>query len=81
MVIGDPTLIGWTITLAYFIITFLCFWSGLAEKKNILDSHRSLGHILWFGLAILLFVLGLNKQLDLHTLMILLGGGIAKANG
>ncbi len=81
MIIGDPTLIGWTITLAYFIVTFLCFWSGSAEKKNVLDANRSWGHILWFGLAILLFVLGLNKQLDLQTLMISLGGGIAKANG
>ena len=81
MVIGDPTLIGWTITLAYFIVTFLCCWAGLAEKKSILGAHRSWGHILWFGMAILLFVLGLNKQLDLQTLMISLGREIAKANG
>ncbi len=81
MVIGDMTFIGWTITLAYFIVTFLCFWSGLAEKKSILDANRSWGHFLWFGLAILLFVLGLNKQLDLQTLMISLGREIAKENG
>ena len=79
--IGDPTLIGWTITLAYFIMAFLCWWTGLAEKKNVPNTRRAGVYILWFGLAALLFVLGLNKQLDLQTLLTSLGREIAKANG
>ncbi len=79
--IGDPTIIGWIITLAYFIMALLCWWTGMAEKKNILNICRHDSHVLWFGLAALLFVLGLNKQLDLHTLIISLGREIAKANG
>jgi len=79
--IGDPILIGWTITLAYFIIAFLCWLTGLAEKKNIPNTRRAEVYILWFGLAALLFVLGLNKQLDFQTLLTSLGREIAKANG
>ena len=37
--------------------------------------------MLWFGLSILLLVLGINKQLDLQTLVISLGRAISKENG
>ncbi len=30
--IGDPTVIGWTITIAYFAVTFLCYQAGLRGK-------------------------------------------------
>ena len=37
--------------------------------------------MLWFGLSILLLVLGINKQLDLQTLLTALGREIAQENG
>jgi hypothetical protein len=30
--VGDPTAIGWTITIAYFVVAFLCYRAGLSAK-------------------------------------------------
>jgi len=79
--IGDPTAIGWIITVAYFIVAFICLWTGLAEKKQNIMNDKPANYMLWFGLAVFLLVLGINKQLDIQTLVISLGRGIAKANG
>ena len=68
---------GWIITVAYFVAAFLCWRAGLAEKKQSLISEFPKNYWLWFGLAAVLLVLGINKQLDLQTLLISLGRGIA----
>jgi len=79
---GDPTVIGWTITIAYFLVTLLCWRAGLKEKTiNVNIQRRPERHVLWFGLSILFFALGINKQLDLQTLLTALGREIAQANG
>ena len=78
---GDPTVAGWTITIAYFLVTLLCWRAGLKEKTINASIQQTEGHVLWFGLSILLLVLGINKQLDLQTLLTALGRDIAQANG
>jgi len=79
---GDPTVVGWTITIAYFLVTLLCWRAGLKEKTiNVNIQRRPERHVLWFGLSILLLVLGINKQIDLQTLLTALGREIAQANG
>jgi len=78
---GDPTITGWTITIAYFLVTLLCWRAGLKEKTINVNIQKPERHVLWFGLSILLLVLGINKQLDLQTLLISLGRDIAQANG
>jgi len=79
--IGDPTIIGWTITIAYFIAAFLCWRAGKVERENNLGTRNSHSYLLWFGLAIILLVLGLNKQLDLQTLLTSVGREIALSQG
>jgi hypothetical protein len=80
--IYDLSVIGWTITTAYFLAAFLCLWTGLAEKKRELIDGDKANYLLWFFLAVLMSILGINKQLDLiQTLVILLGRGIAWENG
>lgn len=79
--VGDPTAIGWIITVAYFVAAFLCRRAGLAEKKQRVISAFPNNYWLWFGLAALLLVLGINKQLDFQTFLISLGRAIAKENG
>jgi hypothetical protein len=80
--IYDPTVIGWIITVAYFVAAFLCLWAGLAEKKWKMTNDKPANSLLWFGFALVLFILGINKQLDLiQTLVLLLGRGIARENG
>jgi len=78
---GDPTAVGWAITIAYFIVTVLCWQAGLKEKTINVNIQKSERHVLWFGLSILLLVLGINKQLDLQTLLTALGREIAQENG
>jgi hypothetical protein len=78
----DPSGIGWAITAAYFLAAFFCLWTGLAEKKWAMINDEPANNLLWFGSAVLLLILGINKQLDLiQTLVILLGRGIAKEYG
>jgi hypothetical protein len=79
--IGDPTAIGWIITVAYFVVAFLCWRAGIAEKKQGMINGPNRNYWLWLGLAALLLVLGINKQLDLQTPLISLGRAIAEANG
>jgi len=78
---GDPTVIGWTITIAYFLVTLLCWRAGLKEKTINVNIQKSERHAVWFGLSILFFVLGINKQLDLQTLLTVVGREIAQSNG
>ncbi len=78
---GDPTVTGWTITIAYFLVTFMCWRAGLKEKTININIQKPERHVLWFGLSILLLVLGINKQLDLQNLLTALGREIAQANG
>lgn len=59
--IGDPTILGWSITVAY-LLTFLLLSANVfkARSKNEPFSFWVLG-------AVLIFALGVNKQLDLQT--------------
>ena len=80
--IYDPSVIGLTITAAYFLAAFLCLWTGLAEKKRELIDGDNTNYLLWYGLAGLMSILGINKQLDLlQTVVVLTIDGIAYEKG
>jgi hypothetical protein len=80
--IYDPSGIGWTITAAYFFAALLCVWTGLAEKKLKMINAKPSNYMLWFGLAALMSILGINKQLDIiQTLAVLTIRGIEIENG
>lgn len=88
--IGDPTLVGWITTIAYGISAFLCIRAG-HRNLNVIESGKipagspeSAGEapaLPWFVCATGLILLGLNKQLDLQTLMIELGRKLAIVEG
>jgi predicted RNA-binding Zn-ribbon protein involved in translation (DUF1610 family) len=59
--IGDPTFFGWLTVAAYLLAAFLCFkQSGVVKTQG--GEPR-----FWLVLAIILFLLGVNKQLDLQS--------------
>jgi hypothetical protein len=70
--LGDPTIIGWTITYAYLLASLLCFLTAHFHKKNI-SQYRSNEYILWIILGIALLILGFNKRLDLQQKILFLG--------
>lgn len=85
--IGDPGLTGWTATAGYLAGGCLCgvcaLRSGGSERRLVLrgTENSTRDRFLWGGLAIVMLLLGLNKQLDLQTTLIAAGKEIAKRQG
>jgi hypothetical protein len=72
---NDPAIAGWITTAVYIVTAFLCLtYARCAETSR---GHR----VFWMGLALGLFVRGINKQLDLHVLLESVGRGISKRYG
>lgn len=65
---GDYTVEGWFITLSYFFVCILCYLYliKIRKKKDKVDSYYIR---FWFILIIILFILGINKQLDIQMLL------------
>jgi hypothetical protein len=78
--IGDPTPIGWLTTFAYLIATLTCGNTWLLERRA-MRQGRTACPVFWMILTFLLFFLGINKQLDLQTLLNDLGRIKAHAEG
>ena len=62
---GDPTFTGWTATLLYGVACWLC---AIKRRKAGRSAHYD--RQVWAMLALLMAVLGINKQLDLQTWVI-----------
>lgn len=65
--INDPTLVAWVVFSLYLIATLLCWGSERIIAKA---EENKRGFSAWSVLSISLFMLAINKQLDLHTLVI-----------
>ena len=79
--IGDPTLMGWLITAAYLIASVLC---GVCAWRTdrISPIYRSRQHCaFWWCLAVIMLLMGVNKQLDFQCLIIAVGKEMALAQG
>lgn len=58
---GDPTVLGWSVTVAY-LLTFLLLAANMWRARAN-DEPFSF----WLLASLVVFVLGVNKQLDLQT--------------
>ena len=69
--IGDNDFVGWFTTIAYVIVAILCWriWylkkRGLAGSGYISNERRS--SRFWFFIAMVITLLGFNKQPDIQT--------------
>lgn len=68
--IGDPSFMGWFTVICYFFSSGVCF--------RALGSDPGAAN-LWRVLGLMLAVLGINKQLDLQTLLTQIGRDFARA--
>src|SRR6266540_5387037 len=79
--IGDPTFMGWLTVVGYFTAALLCWMAGRSDQRAHPQSGYPRQPRLWFGLALLLTLLGVNKQLDLQTWFTLALKSAAEAQG
>lgn len=70
--IGDPSLLGWLTVVGYFMASFLCIRAARGDARSA---------NLWRALALALAVLGINKQLDLQSLLTAVGRELARTGG
>ena len=73
--IGDPTFFGWLTVLVYLLAVACCISHANNIKKIGADTK------FWFVLAGLLFLLAINKQLDLQSWFTEIMRDSAKAHG
>lgn len=65
--IGDPTLIGWLTVVCYFVATYQCYRAYQKARALGPNAYR-LSHA-WLVLLVGMGALGINKQLDLQSLL------------
>jgi len=71
--IGDPTIGGWVTVLLYFLAVISCW-------KTARNSYLSDWKV-WYAISVLLFAMGINKQLDLQSALTELGRVLAYQEG
>jgi hypothetical protein len=64
---GDPTFLGWAVTGGYLLTALLCIRADLANRTV---SAKLTPSEQWWPLAGFAAALGVNKELDLQTLLI-----------
>jgi hypothetical protein len=79
--IGDPTFMGWLTVVAYLTAALFCWMAGRSDRRAHPQSGYPIHPRLWFGLALLLMLLGVNKQLDLQTWFTLSLKSLAREEG
>jgi hypothetical protein len=75
--IGDPTPLGWVTVAAYFAAMAACGRVWRLDRRAS-RAGATASPTLWLVLAVLLGLLGVNKQLDLQSLLTQVGRTLAK---
>ena len=77
--IGDPNVTGWVTVLAYGMAMGLCALCAVRESANTRVDEAT--RRAWLGVALLMALLGVNKQLDLQTWFTEVGRDLALTQG
>lgn len=80
--IGDPDAMGWTVVGAYLVAGWLCLGAAAAtgpsqERRGAARPARRF----WSLLAAAMLILAINTQLDLQSLLTIVGRRIAQQQG
>jgi hypothetical protein len=78
---NDPNPSGWIITLLYAGAAYLCYRAARAERAHEHSSAEPLWPRFWVIATWVVGALGVNKQLDLQSLMTEVGRDVARAVG
>jgi len=72
---------GWLTVAAYGAAAVLCFVAALRHAGGAVSAEGRREHRMWLGIALLMFFLCINKQLDLQSLFTDIGRVLAKQQG
>lgn len=81
LLVHDPTIIGWITVVAYFSAAGLCVLFALRIDRLFFLYRFQRHRIVWWIFALLLLLLGLNKQLDIQTAITRYGRELAYIQG
>lgn len=76
--IGDPTIAGWLTVAAYFVAFLFSVACARRSAGINLPERAAVQQKLWWFIAVALLLLGINKQLDIQTLITEVGKVMAK---
>lgn len=93
--IGDPSVLGWVTTVAYFVAAGLCGAYALragkyrdgrrtSDEGRIVhrpSSFRPSSSVFWWSLFVFMLLMGFNKQLDLQLLVLQVGRQLSRKQG
>ena len=74
--LDNPNFLGWSVVAAYALASFACGWVAVKSPDSALEGRR-----VWWVLSAVLLFLGINKQLNLQTLLIDVGRNAATDAG
>ena len=78
--IGDPSPMGWSITLCYFYTAFIIVY--MLRKLRRINPERRTTYIHFWSIVLTFYLLlGFNKQLDLQTFITATGRCMARTEG
>jgi hypothetical protein len=77
--VGDPTVLAWIVTAGYIFCALFSVRAALASTGKAGPTPHPAKP--WWSLAAVAAVLGVNKQLDLQTLLIELARGATRTAG
>ena len=78
---NDNTRGGWLAVAVYAALTFLCWRKVARQNRNSGLHQHGLTTTFWIALSLGVTGLGINKQLDLQTLLIQISRGISQSEG
>ncbi len=79
--IGDPTIMGWLAAVAYLTAAGLCgAYARRADRISATDRF-GLHRPFWWSLAVIMLLMGVNKQLDIQSWFALVARRVALAQG
>lgn len=79
--IGDPSIMGWVTVWAYFTTALLALILGCKSKRKFPSETCKAQRNFWLIVSVVMLSLGVNKQLDLQSLITAMGKYYAIRDG
>ena len=79
--IGDPSIMGWVTVWAYFTTALLALILGCKSKRKFPPETHKTQRRFWLIVSVVMLSLGVNKQLDLQSLITAMGKYYAIRDG